>query len=386
MFSNFTGTYKPTAHYPSSDSTLPFSQYIAACTAIIEERRTDLRGHPEDIRRIVTANSPYELYPAHPVRSHRKLKSGALLLHGLLDCPFSLRDIGNRLQQQGILCRSILLPGHGTQPADLLHATYDDWIESTAYGIRSLQEEVDHVFLIGYSTGAALSIYHALLNQKIAGIALIAPAIQLKTYLHFLTNFYYTFRFGKDKQWLVKSKENDYTKYRSIPYHAVYQVEALTATNDALLEKNKLYTPTLVFMSEQDETVSAHAAIDFFTKTKYQDNQFYLYTPHHQHFDDKRIITRDTHFSELGVEKFSHVSLPFAPNNFHYGEHGDYVRASHPHSHLYTYQGYSRAWEKFYPMLKKMGLMKRIPRELTYNPDFEFMAEKIVKFVLSLDA
>lgn len=382
MFSDFTAMYKPIAHYPSGDSTLPFSQYITACKAVIEERRLDLHGTQEHIDKIVNANCPYELYPPHPEKSHRKLKTGVLLLHGLLDSPFTLRDIGTRLQQQGILCRSVLLPGHGTQPADLLHTSYTDWIETATYGIRSLEQDVDRIFIIGYSTGGALAIQQALKHSNIAGLVLIAPALKLKAYIHFLTHFYAAMRFGSHNQWLVKVKENDYVKYRSIGYNPVYQVEALTDLNSDLLRQKSVTCPILGFMSEQDETVSATAAIDFFAKTDLPESAFYLYTPNKTQYPDKRIVLKDTHYPELGITQFSHISLPYSADNSHYGIHGDFPKASHPHPHLHTYQGYSRAGERFYPFLRKIGLMKKIPRELTYNPDFEFMMKKISEFIL----
>src|SRR5262249_43499519 len=139
-----------TLAYPVHDSRLPFSEYINNCRTLIQDRRPDLQVPSSNAGLILEANTPFELYPTGS--DSKKLKYGALLVHGLFDCPFSLRDIGLQLQKQGVLCRSILLPGHGTKPSDLLHISYEDWIESVRFGVESLKSEVDQIFLIGYST------------------------------------------------------------------------------------------------------------------------------------------------------------------------------------------------------------------------------------------
>lgn len=384
MFSNFSSAYRPITHYPARDSTLPFTQYIATSRTMIEERRQDLRGSEEHIERIILANTPYELYPVHAKKTHRKLKTGVLLIHGLLDCPFTLREIGMQLQAKGILCRSVLLPGHGTRPSDLMHISYHDWLDTTRYGINSLQSEVENIVLVGYSTGAAISLYESFLNENIAGLVMISPAIKLKSYLHFMTHFYHAMRFGSNDPWLVKSREIDYAKYHSIPYHAVYQVENLASLNQQTLLEKKISHPLAIFISEYDETVCASTAMDFFLQTTNDKNRFYLYTPETKMYQDPRMIACDTHYPALEIDRFGHSSLPFSIHNQHYGEHGDYSRATHPHSHRFTYQGYTRTLESFYPWMKKLGLIKKIPRDLTFNPAFDDMMQKTLSFIESL--
>ena len=205
----------------TQEPSLIFPEYINRCREIIAERRTDtVHGVTPNAQHIINANCPYELYPEEPILgADNKLKYGALLIHGLFDCPFSVRDLGSQLQKQGILCRSILLPGHGTRPSDLISVSYHDWIHAVHYGIETLKKEVNHIFLVGYSTGAALSVYHALRHQDIAGLVLIAPAMKIKAPVDSLMGWHHLVKWiRKNRAWVYKEDELDYTKYSSIPF------------------------------------------------------------------------------------------------------------------------------------------------------------------------
>src|SRR5690348_2719348 len=89
-------------------------KYLEKCKNIIKKTRLDHHVEP---------NLPFELKPAT-----RSPKQGVLLLHGLLDSPFVMKDIGNYFQSQGMLVRALVLPGHGTVPGALLNVSYHDWL------------------------------------------------------------------------------------------------------------------------------------------------------------------------------------------------------------------------------------------------------------------
>src|SRR3990167_5170318 len=90
----------PKIDYPIYDPGLPFSDYIQKIRHIIAHARQDL---DQRAKWIIEANSPFELRPDN------KPTRGALLIHGLLDSPFIMRDIAERFRDQGYLVRSILL-------------------------------------------------------------------------------------------------------------------------------------------------------------------------------------------------------------------------------------------------------------------------------------
>lgn len=391
MISNFSTTINHTLmpDYPILDSDLSFSDYIARCHTLITERRfspEQIQGSTR-IEQIIQANSPYECYPDHPIRTDNgRLKYGVLLIHGLLDSPFSLKDIGLSLQKRGILARAILLPGHGTIPSDLLQVSYHDWIQTVRYGVESLRKEVDQIFLIGYSTGAALSVYQALQNNGIHGIILLSPAIKIKAPVDFMKTWHYFLKWiSKDsnRQWFYLQDELDYSKYLSIPFNAVNQVSKLTAVIQEYHQLRGLTTPLFMIISREDETISSASAIRFFSSLRNQNSRMLLYSAKEHHYPDPRIFTRISRYPELNIKNLSHVSIPFAPHNPHYGEQGDYFRASRIDQQDCIYGAYNRIEGKLSDFFYNLGLLKKMRHELTYNPDFNFMAEKISQFILS---
>ena len=374
--------YRNLTHFPLSNIRLPFSEYIAHTRILIESRRQDL---PSNIPRekIINANLPFQLSPTHPIKNGERIKYGVLLIHGLFDSPFSMRDLSIVLQTNGILCRSILLPGHGTKPSDLLHISYHDWIQAVRYGIESLRHEVDYIYLAGYSTGAALSIHQALQDSSIAGIILLAPAIQIRAPVDILIAWEYgkkLFRYRKD-QWLTKNQELDYAKYSSFTINAIVQVAKLTSAIGDLQRHHTLSCPILMIQSQNDETISSHKAIEFFTHFHHPNSQLILYSTKKTAYQDSRIQTKNANFPAFHIQNFSHICIPFSPDNVHYGKQGDYINASHPDKNNKIYGGYTEFELNINALSRKFKFTQTQKEILTYNPDFNEMANNVVKFI-----
>ena len=78
-------------------------------------------------------------------------KRGIILVHGLGDSPWSFHDIGSALAARGFLVRTVLLPGHGTQPADMLQVRMEDWRRVVDEQAAILRAEVGEIYLGGFS-------------------------------------------------------------------------------------------------------------------------------------------------------------------------------------------------------------------------------------------
>ena len=379
MFSNLSAsTQITTINYPITDSDLPFAQYIQQCQTIIADRREDLTANSIAAEAIIQANSPFEYYPE---AAPSKIKHGALMTHGLLDCPFTFREIGAHLRDQGILTRAVLLPGHGTRASDLLHVTYHDWLQAVRYGIEALKKEVESVYLIGYSTGAALSIYHALQDTQIDGIILLSPAIKIRIPVDLIAGWHYLNNsLGKNKNWVYRSNETDYTKYKSITYNSVRQVSKLTDAVREMGVDNPLKTPVYMILSREDETISSHDAIDFFTTQHHPESKMRLYTTSDYKYPDPRIETHKSIYPTLNIAHLSHPCLTFSAENPHYGQQGDYQFASlKQHNHVYG--AYNRIEINAFKLMAKSKLVKAPRHVLTYNPDFANMTKSISNFI-----
>jgi esterase/lipase len=375
----------PHIKYPINDLNLSFADYIQQCKTIIRNHRQDFEDAP-DPEQIIEANSPFELIPK--TDNTQKIRYGALLIHGLLDSPFVMRDIGAQLQEQGMLVRAILLPGHGTVPGALLNVTCEEWLQAMRYGIASLSKEVDHLFLVGFSTGASLSLYHALEHQpnSVIGLILLAPAIKIYTDLAAITNWHRAISWAIPRaQWVHKTAENDYTKYQSMCFNAAYQVYRLTQKIHSLETETPLAYPLLACISQEDKTVSSQATLEYFQAHTGADSELIVYTNHPDTFHDARILPRPAAYPKWNIKDVSHVSLPIAPNNSRYGLHGDYINASHaedllPNGKKVIYGTYNTAEYIILNKLYQWGWDKEKHTKLTFNPDFDFLKQAIDRF------
>jgi alpha-beta hydrolase superfamily lysophospholipase len=111
--------------------------------------------------------------------------AAVLLLHGMSDSPYSLRQLGERLHAAGAYVIGLRLPGHGTAPSGLVELTWQDMDAALRLAVEHLAEQVTGrpLYLVGYSTGAALAVNYALATldeaalPKIERIAVLSPAI-----------------------------------------------------------------------------------------------------------------------------------------------------------------------------------------------------------------
>jgi len=305
----------PIIHYPIHDLDLSFIDYINQSKSIISQYRLDLNHHPD---LTIRANCPFE-FDAH------KPRYGALLIHGLFDSPFVMRDIGQRLSSEGLLVRSILLPGHGTIPGALQNITCEEWIQSVRYGISSFQKTVDGLFLIGFSTGGALACHLATQSSivPIQGLMLLAPAFKIHSRFAFLAEWINVMgNYWQRAKWLTCQPEVDYTKYCSIPFNAVYQLERLIKK---IKNQPRLTCPQWMALSLNDETVCNQTSLRYFKQQSHSNN---------------RIISFNA----------THTGLPIAPSNPHYGKEGDCA----------------------------------LKERLEFNPDFDFLMQEMITFIDSV--
>jgi len=359
---------------PMDDLNLRFDDYITQCRTRITQRRLDLNSPLAE--QIINANTPFELRPT------QSIQCGALLIHGLLDSPFTMRDMGLQLQAQGVLCRSILLPGHGTVPGDLLHVNYQEWLQAVRYGIASFAKEVDQLYLIGYSTGASLALYHGLqAKDNIAGIVMLAPALKINSPLAGIANGYKLLSWAWPRAaWLTQdaNESRDYTRYTSITLNAVHQVHQLAR---AIQKEKPCSLPLLFVIAQHDDTVCSRASLDYFQKQTHPKNHLLLYgnTPI---AIDPRITQRRSDYPLLRIRDFSHLALPISQQNLHYGENGDCPLASRVMTEDDTIYGeFGPLQIRLNEALVKLKLSRYHYKRLTFNPDFDFLMKAVRRFL-----
>ncbi len=184
--------------------TSDWQAYQSAEAALFERLQRELIGP-------VTASgaAPYSRYasdsPVYPGNLPRDwnrsfilpppgtARGAVVLLHGLTDSPYSLRHIAQHLSEQGLLAVVPRIPGHGTVPAALTAAHWEQWLAATRLAVREARRQVPDgpLYLVGYSNGGALALRYslaALEDERLAmpqRLVLISPMIGVTSYARY---------------------------------------------------------------------------------------------------------------------------------------------------------------------------------------------------------
>ena len=217
-------------------------------------------------------NRTFELSPSN-------VKGGVLMLHGLTDSPYSMRHLARIFEEQGYYVLALRMPGHGTIPSGLLHATWEDWMAAAYLGARHVREKTAKdlpFYIVGYSNGGALAVKYmmdSLENDKLPipeRALLLSPMLGVTFFARFSTwhkTLSWLPYFEKFK-WLDVLPEYDPFKYNSFPKAAGEQSYLLTNAIHKQIEQlvrsgniSRL-PPMTTFQSLVDATVLTSAIVD----------------------------------------------------------------------------------------------------------------------------
>ena len=374
-------------------------------------------------------NRTVELIPEEPT-------GGVLMLHGLTDSPYSMRNTAELFRAKGFYVLALRLPGHGTAPGALRHARAEDWqtvIEPAARHVRSVIEDEQPFLIVGYSTGGALAVNYALdaLNDDNLPLPdqllLMSPAIGVAPYAMFaawhktLSWLTYFEKF----QWQAVLPEYDPYKYNSFPKSAGHETYALTQQVQEKLSRvdasqtARRYPPVLAFVPLVDATVSTSDTVQHLFQqlnrpedelVLYDINRFsgidqFLKSGHQELLQSVRddpgrrfgltLVTNRTRASGTALARtslngrvserllegewppqiysLSHVAIPFPPDDIWYGD------GSADRNGQYSLGALTPRGEK-QVLIVPADLLLR----LRYNPFFEYQANRVVDLIEEL--
>lgn len=84
-------------------------------------------------------------------------RAAVVLVHGLGGTSATMAPLAALLEQRGIRCRVITLPGHGGVPDDLRHTRWQDWLDAVVAAVVEA-DDGGGVVLVGQSLGGALAL------------------------------------------------------------------------------------------------------------------------------------------------------------------------------------------------------------------------------------
>ena len=215
-------------------------------------------------------NRSFILMPGGPVRG------AAVFLHGLTDAPYSLRHVAELYRDRGFVAVVPRMPGHGTVPAGLTEANWEDWMAATRLAVRTAVARAGGdvpLHVVGYSNGGALAVKYtldALADERLARVdrvVLFSPMIGVTRFARFagLAGWPAIFPPFVKAAWLGIVPEYNPFKYNSFPVHAGREsfllVDALRTDIEAAVESGRIgyMPPVLAFQSAVDFTVSTQA-------------------------------------------------------------------------------------------------------------------------------
>lgn len=303
--------FQPSGNLPPYEQA-SFDHYVRETGAWIADNRAFIS---EDHAREIALNTPFELRPEKPA------KRGILLVHGLGASPWYFMDIATAMANDGWLVRSILLPGHGTRPADLMLPKHDDWENIITHHANLLAAEVDELWLGGFSTGGNLVTSHAYTDDNVDGLLLFSPGFYPDTpYLFLAPAISYVW------DWLDIDDEDNMVTYQSLPtrgaslyYHSVNAVQEN-------LDAKRFDKPVLMTMSQHDSVLDPDATLNAFqNRFPHPASRFVWYGDRPPHLIDPRVIALTSHLPDRRISNFSHMNVLFASDNAYYGEEGSYL-------------------------------------------------------------
>ena len=354
-------------------------EYLAEWRGKVAAARTDLDG--PGAQRIIEGNSPFVLKPDTPGRAQR----GILMVHGLSDSAFLVREIGEFFRQQGFYVFAMLLPGHGTRPGDLLEIRWQDWLQAHQHALDLLSEEVDDIYLLGFSAGAALNIYQALHHSTIKALFLFSPALRVRRLAALACPLSRLGRVWERFNWLDLQPDDDHFKYESLSNQAICEAYRLVKALRRLRARNRLQTPVFVAASDTDVTVDSRAVLQWFGGLGGIPKRMLYYS------DAARPVPAQVkvvpcRLPQHKIKSFSHTALLQSPGNPHYGAEGSYRFCTH--YYFLDQCKYRRCKAGEEDCLGEMFHESpdcQVVRRLTWNPFYDDMLEEIRSFLETLD-
>jgi esterase/lipase len=385
-----------TRHQPSGLSTrfnsgqLSFSDYVAESRAMIAKVRSG--SNVAELEKVVNGNAPFELKPAEscPKGRDKPYRRGVLLTHGLTNAPYSMHSLASFFQENCFRVMAILLPGHGTQPGDLLDVTWQDWAKAEAYGTDKLAAEADEIYLAGFSAGGTLSIYQALRDNRVSGLFLFSPALKITPKASLATIHKIYSWLMPSAKWVSIMPDKAIYRYESFPKNAAAQMYALTQKVQSRLHGNAVNIPVFTTASQDDTTVYVSATLDFMAHARHSSNKLVLYTT-----DTKKIPPNiplanlelvNSVFPEQRILSSAHTSMTLPLDDAYYGMMGEYSNCMHYYpAQLKQYDACNKNPElNFNGELTEENLKAGTLRRLMVNPNFSTLKISMRKFIDSL--
>lgn len=375
-------------HRPSGENSrftgegLAFDEYVRRTAAML--RRVHAGLGTVELEKAVAGNAPFELHPSGDAHrgADKPWRRGVLLTHGLLDSPYFMRHLAAFFQRNGFRVMAPLLPGHGTQPGDLLDMRWQEWMRAVSYGAECLAAEVDEMYLAGYSAGATLSLLQSANDARTRGLFLFAPALEVSARARWANLHKLYSWLAPEAAWVRIMSGRDLYKYESLCKNAAAQMYALTQA----LPKRDHDIPLFAVASADDATVNAAATLRFMQQARHPHRRLVWYADKAPQGDAACVEWIDSVLPEWRILSSAHTAIVLPPEDEHYGAAGSYVNCLHyyPHDMQSYAQCHDSPRDAWRGEVNERNLGCGLLCRLMFNPHYAAMEVSMRKFIEGL--
>jgi esterase/lipase len=381
------------------DDDIEFSDFVSFAEYLdIIRHRVAKNKVPYDRDRISAERQlsmPFQL--EGQCRDGKTLERGILLLHGLSDMPFAMRDLAEVFASRCFLVRAILLPGHGTRVSELVDIGREDWSAAVTFALNGLASAVKDVYVAGFSLGGLLAIQSAQHDSSTirpAGIIALSPPLRTRQHnllvharwvRHILT-------------WADTDPQDDPARYEAMPWNALAETNLLAVEVSDRLRVASLGVPVFLLQSRDDPVIDVTYNQQIFrTSITHPLSRFLEYRdlaemPAPRDLDN-RMSYVDSYLPTHRIHSFSHVALHISPENEHYGKGGTYRHCGEntlgrPGMAVQSCQSATNPWrgEIYAPEYRqKPNVDRNSMARLTYNPLFDDLVRELLEFVTAIE-
>ena len=373
------GWSDPAALAPAAD----FDAYVADVARELRVHRLPFDAAAADAE--LASVAPFRIPPG-PGCTAGAPRGIAVLVHGLSDTAFAMRDLAGSLSGLCFESRVLLLPGHGTRPADLMAVDHRDWLAHVGAAVTQAGREHDVVVLAGFSLGAALALAVAAESpDKVDAVIGLSPAYRLRSnFLARQARWVAAFR-----PWLDLGPREDFARYGAMPTHGIASTMAALGRMEARVRRQgAVRTPWLVVQSEDDEVVDVAANRRFFEANAGDPRSLFLnyHSKSPADASSDRVIWLPAADEALRVVGLSHLAVHIAPDNPHYGVSGVYRNCGSP---PFRQEEEVRSCKQARQVWYGVGGQSPPPGEAgaraTFNPHYPDLERRIGEFLNRID-
>jgi carboxylesterase len=173
-----------------------------------------------------------------------------------------MKEYGAYLNGLGFTVKTCLLPGHGTEPTDLLNVRWEQWVEAVENSLESFKKKCNKIFLAGLSTGGSLALYLAS-THKIDGVIALAPGLFLKQRYAKLSHVLkYVWKYTNMKSGPDVSVNIESRVYYKVPISIISELLSLFKSLKKKL--SLIRVPTMIIYSLNDHVVKSQSSLTIY--------------------------------------------------------------------------------------------------------------------------